>query len=668
MKSLKFFKPTLATILAIVLAWLLSVRAAQAGYTVTLQQVGPDVVATGSGAIDLTGLTFSGGVGLGAYYTGHTIGTTSFGGFPLNSSSVITVSSGHFAYIRTTGTHEFVLRVPGYVSGTALSGSATYSGQTFASLGVTPGTYVWTWGTGANQNFTLQVAAPQILFESDFQSGTIFKFTADGTRTTFASGLSGPVGLALDASGNLFEADENSGTIFKFTPDGIKTTFATGLNHPFGLAFDAAGNLFEADDGSGTIFKFTPAGTKTIFATGLSFLTALAFDSMGNLFAASSSPNAGSGTIFKFTPAGTKTTFATELSSPIGLAFSASGNLLVSDSGTIFKFTPTGAKTTFTSGLDVPTALAFDSSANLFEASGNDGSIFVYTPGGTPESIFASGLSGPAGLAFQPAALPPAPPAQLLNISARLKVLTGDNVLIGGFIITGSDNKQVLLRALGSTLGQFGVSGVLADPTLELYDGTGAVIASNDNWTTAANKQAIIDSGLAPPNALEPAILRSLPPGSYTVVVRDKNAGTGVALVEAYDLSPGANASLSNSSARGFVDTNDGVMIGGFITGEGNCRVIVRALGPTLAQFGVPNVLADPMLELYDPNGTLIASNDNEPSPLHFSEIRASGFAPPNLAEPAIIITKQAGNVTAIVRGKNNTTGNALLEVYTLPL
>jgi len=390
------------------------------------------------------------------------------------------------------------------------------------------------------------LAAPQILFESDFQSGTIFKFTAEGTKTTFASGLSGPVGLAFDASGNLFEADENSGTIFKFTP--------------------------------------------------------------------------------------------------------------------------TGTKIEFTSGLDVPTALAFDSLGNLFEASGNEGRIFVFTPGGTPESIFASGLSGPAGLAFQSAMLPPAPPAQLLNISARLKVLTGDNVLIGGFIITGSDNKQVLLRALGSTLGQFGVSGVLADPTLELYDGSGAVIESNDNWGSAPNAAAISASGFAPPNSRESAILRTLAPGSYTVVVRGKNATTGVALVEAYDLSPGANASLSNSSARGFVDINDDVMIGGFITGEGNCRVIVRALGPTLAQFGVPNVLADPMLELYDANGTLIASNDNTPSPLHFSEIRASGFAPPNGAEPAIIITRQAGNITAIVRGKNNTTGNALLEVYTLPL
>jgi sugar lactone lactonase YvrE len=518
-------------------------------------------------------------------------------------------------------------------------------------------------------------AAPQILFESDSDGGTIFKFTPDGTKTIFASGLSAPVGLALDAVGNLFEADELSGKIFRFTPDGTKTTFATGLNGPFGLAFDAAGNLFEADDGSGTIFKFTPDGTRTTFATGLSFPTALAFDRMGNLFAASASPNAGSGSIFKFTPDGTKSTFATGLKTPIGLAFSASGNLLVPDpgSGTIFKFTPTGTKTIFAGAGDVITALAFDSFGNLFVASnndgGNNGGIYVFTPGGTPKSIFASGLSGGAGLAFQPATLPPAPPAQLLNISARLKVLIGDNVLIGGFVISGSDNKQVLLRALGSTLGQFGVSGVLTDPTLELHDGTGAIIASNDNWTTAANKQAIIDSGFAPPDALEPAILYTLPPGSYTVVVRGKNASTGVALVEAYDLSPGANASLSNSSARGFVDINDDVMIGGFITGEGNCRVIVRALGPTLAQFGVPNVLADPMLELYDANGTLIASNDNTNiSPFHFSEIRESGFAPPNGPEPAIIITRPAGNTTAIVRGKNNTTGNALLEVYTLPL
>ena len=160
MKSLEFFKPTLATTLAIVLAWLLSVRPVQAGYTVTLRQVGPDVVATGSGAIDLHGLTFSGGSGIAAYYIGHTIGPTSFGGFPL-SSSVITVSSGNFARIATRSIYEFVLRVPqGYVSGIALSGRATYSDASLVTLGVTPGTYKWTWGTGANQNFTLQIKTP----------------------------------------------------------------------------------------------------------------------------------------------------------------------------------------------------------------------------------------------------------------------------------------------------------------------------------------------------------------------------------------------------------------------------------------------------------------------------------------------------------------------------
>jgi len=158
-KSLKFFKPALATTLAIVLAWLLSVRPAQAGYTVTLQQVEPDVVATGSGAIDLTGLTLHELPFLGhrVFYTGRTIGPTSFGGFPL-SSSVITVSSGNFARIATTGIYGFRLRVPaGYVSGTALSGSTIYSDASLATLGVTPGTYVWKWGTGANQNFTLQI-------------------------------------------------------------------------------------------------------------------------------------------------------------------------------------------------------------------------------------------------------------------------------------------------------------------------------------------------------------------------------------------------------------------------------------------------------------------------------------------------------------------------------
>jgi len=157
----------------------------------------------------------------------------------------------------------------------------------------------------------------------------------------------------------------------------------------------------------------------------------------------------------------------------------------------------------------------------------------------------------------------------------------------------------------------------------------------------------------------------SLAPGNYTAIVRGKNNTTGVALVEAYDLDQATSTTLTNISTRGFVDTGNNVMIGGFISGNG-IKVIVRALGPTLTQFGVPNVLADPTLELRDVNGTLIASNDNWKDTQQ-AAIQASGFAPPNANESAIIVTRPAGNTTAIVRGKNNTTGNALVEVYTLP-
>jgi hypothetical protein len=255
-------------------------------------------------------------------------------------------------------------------------------------------------------------------------------------------------------------------------------------------------------------------------------------------------------------------------------------------------------------------------------------------------------------------------PGILLNISTRLGVGTGNNVLIGGFIITGSSNKQVLLRALGPTLSQFGVTGVLADPTLELHNGSGALLASNDNWKDT-QQSAIMATGKAPPNDLESAILSTLAPGNYTAIVRGKNNTTGIGLVEVYDLDQAVDTTLTNISTRGFVNTNQNVMIGGFISGNGAVNVIVRALGPTLTQFGVPNVLANPTLELHDVNGTLLASNDNWKDTQQ-AEIMATGKAPPNDLESAIITTRPPGNTTAIVRGKNNTTGNALVEVYTL--
>jgi hypothetical protein len=249
----------------------------------------------------------------------------------------------------------------------------------------------------------------------------------------------------------------------------------------------------------------------------------------------------------------------------------------------------------------------------------------------------------------------------LANISTRAKIQTGDNVLIGGFIITGGQPKRVLLRAIGPSLN---VTGKLADPFLELHDSSGALIASNDNWKSATNAQDIINTGIPPTNDLESAILVSLNPGAYTVIMRGANNGTGIGLVEAYDLDSTAGSKLANISTRGLVQTGDNVLIGGFIIlGADSNVVVVRAIGPSLTQLGVSNALADPTLELHDSNGTLIESSDNwrKSDP---NVIIEAGLAPSNDAESALLVALAPGAYTAIVRGANNTTGVGLVEVY----
>jgi len=255
---------------------------------------------------------------------------------------------------------------------------------------------------------------------------------------------------------------------------------------------------------------------------------------------------------------------------------------------------------------------------------------------------------------------------QFLNLSTRLQVLTGNNVAIIGFTITGNSNMNVLMRAIGPTLGRppFNVPGSLADPTLALQHGP-TTLLTNDNWKNT--QQADISAtGKAPPDDLESAILsKNLLPGAYTGVVAGKNGGTGVALVDVYDLAGGMSGSqLTNLSTRGFVDVGANVMVAGVVGGNnGAIRMLFRALGPTLSQFGVTNVLADPMLEIHDAQGAVIASNDNWHD-MQAADIQATGKAPPNVLESAILIVQPAGNTTAIVRGKNNGTGNALVEVY----
>jgi hypothetical protein len=256
--------------------------------------------------------------------------------------------------------------------------------------------------------------------------------------------------------------------------------------------------------------------------------------------------------------------------------------------------------------------------------------------------------------------------SSISNISTRAFVQTGDNVMIGGFIITGSGQKSVIVRAIGPSLVQHGITNPMQNPTLELHDHTGAVIASNDNWMDAPNRQEIIDSGLAPSNNFESAILMSLNPGNYTAIVRGVNNGTGIALVEAYDLDPTASSKLGNISTRAQVQTGNNVMIGGIIiTGAGQKNVIVRVIGPSLAQHGIANPLLDPTLELHNGIGALIAFNDNWKDTQQ-AQIQATGLAPTNDKESAIVRTLAPGNYTAIVRGKNNTIGVALVEVYGL--
>ena len=224
----------------------------------------------------------------------------------------------------------------------------------------------------------------------------------------------------------------------------------------------------------------------------------------------------------------------------------------------------------------------------------------------------------------------------------------------------------MIVRAIGPSLTNFGVPGALADPALELH-GPGAFITiTNDNWRDTQETE-IEATGIAPSNDLESAIVAMLPPGAYTAVVRGNNNGTGVGLVEAYDLDSAADAQLANISTRGFVDTGDNVMIGGFILGNGsaNARVLIRAIGPSLTAFGVPNALADPTLELHNNNGAIIAANDDWRDTQQ-AEIEATGIPPSDDRESAIVGTLAPGAYTAIVRGKNNTTGVALVEAYQL--
>lgn len=261
----------------------------------------------------------------------------------------------------------------------------------------------------------------------------------------------------------------------------------------------------------------------------------------------------------------------------------------------------------------------------------------------------------------------PLPPGRALNISTRARVQTGSGVAIGGLIVTGSTPKTVVVRGVGPWLHNFGLTDVLADPTLELHGADGALLAQNDNWQDDPAQAAQLTAlGLAPQDPNESGIVATLNPGTVvTAILAGKDGGTGVGLVEVYDADPAGDAQLTNISTRGFVQSGSNVMIGGFVLSGSNTRVVLRGRGPWLSQFGLSPVLADPTLELYDANGTLLISNDDwQNDPTSAAQLTGHSLAPDNPKESGIFVSLPAGTYTAILAGKNGAAGLGLIEIF----
>lgn len=255
------------------------------------------------------------------------------------------------------------------------------------------------------------------------------------------------------------------------------------------------------------------------------------------------------------------------------------------------------------------------------------------------------------------------PPAILFNISSRTLTGTGEEVLIGGFIVEGVVAKKLALRAIGPSLTAFGVDGAINDPLLQVVNDKGAVVASNDSWNMPGEEVSAL--GLAPTDAREAALVTSLSPGSYTAIVSGKDGAGGVALVDLYDLDP-ATGRVANISTRSRVGAGDSVMIGGFIIGgTTGSKVLIRAIGPSLVPYGVADALVDPTLELYDAEGSLLSSNDNWQSDEQ-AAITATNVAPTDNREAAIAATLAPGAYSGVIRGAEGTTGIALIEVFAL--
>jgi uncharacterized repeat protein (TIGR03803 family) len=530
------------------------------------------------------------------------------------------------------------------------------------------------------------------------EKGSVYRIDATGAFTLlheFTDGDDGshPTALVASRDGNIYGVATSSqnggkyGSFFRITPAGtfnVVKVFDNSGNgaYPVGLVEAKDGSLYGLVSGfyGGSLFRITSAGVKTdiyTFAPDYGSQPAnLIAGSDGNLYGTRSGyiePSHGglllaSGAIWQCSPGGTfKILHSFNNSDGIFYPWS----LLAASDGNFYGLVGVSSGGLKTIVYRLTTAGAF---TPLYESQflvqglleGFDGNFYGTTPFGGP-------LNGGTVLQY----VFGAPSA--VNLATRMKVGTGDNVSIGGFIITGNAAKKVMLRGIGPSLAVNGqpLAGKLDDPMLELHDASGTIIGRNDNWRTSQpggvvtgdQSSQIKASGLAPMDDRESALIASLQPGSYTAVVSGAQNATGVGLVEIYDLDIEADSKLANISTRGFADTGDNALIGGFIV-DGSfysrSKIVVRALGPSLAPFGIPNLLKDPFLSIYDQNGNGVAvngdwQNANQP------EVISAGLAPKDAHEAAIYMVLVAGNYTAVVSGEDGGTGVALVETYNLP-
>ena len=316
------------------------------------------------------------------------------------------------------------------------------------------------------------------------------------------------------------------------------------------------------------------------------------------------------------------------------------------------------------------TAVEFDGNGNLWASTMSEGVVQILigspAPSPSPSPSPSPGISPSPSPSPSPGISPspsPNPASNTVNLSTRVRVQTGDNAGIGGFIVAGNAPKHVLIRAIGPSLAGFGVPDALANPALELHGSGEFVTMINDNWKDT-QEVAIQATGIAPSNDLESAIDATLSPGAYTAIGRGNGNSSGVALVELYDLDAVAGSKLANISTRAFVGTGDNVVIAGFMLGgnSANDRIVVRGLGPSLGAAGVPGALADPTLELRNSDGALLdANNDWQDDAAQAAELNAAGLAPTNPLESGIAATLPPGLYAAILAGG---TGIGLVEVY----